>query len=96
MKGLVPPTADMSTESVRLWNEQNFNYNTLFNNLSIADDGDFYVQHYQMFLIEGKGALSPGNGGDGGIGGIPGNKGVAFIIGLQSEPKFIISDKAGK
>lgn len=96
MKGLVPPTADMSSESMRIWDEQKFDYFTIFNNMSIDIDIDFYVRHYQMFLVEGKGALIPGNGGDGGVGGIGGNKGVAFIIGLESVPNLVFHNEAGK
>lgn len=91
MKGLVPPTADMSSESMRIWDEQKFNYFTIFNNMTINQDKDFYVQHYQMFLIEGKGALKPGIGGDGGAGGIGGYKGETLFIGLQSDPNSVPS-----
>lgn len=87
MKGPDPPIADKSIESLRLWTEQNFIYETVVDKKELDVELGVII-HRQVYKVHGRGAFIPGAGGDGGIGGIGGIPGKLLLIGLGRKPNL--------
>lgn len=80
-----PPTEAVNIQ--QKWNTENF--------LTKHWRENYVFSSYDLYEVQSKRAIAPGDGGDGGRGGFGGRAGKALIFGIDQKPDILIISNNG-